>query len=84
MRYRVPAVATILLTLLVSTRLGFAKGTPDKIVISGGGLRHPVEITDSLTRFQFNPWTGRFAEWQQALAVSPSQCGTTPYAISRR
>jgi hypothetical protein len=80
MRYRAPVVAAIAFTLLLSTRLGFAKGPPDRIIISGGGLAHPIEITDSLSRLQFNPWAAAFANLHSPVRDS-STCALAPYDV---
>ena len=36
----------VLLVLLAGVPLAYSKGPPDLILISGGGLDQPVEITD--------------------------------------
>jgi len=64
--------AFILLALLAVAPLAFSKGSPDLIVISGGGLAQSVEITDPSLLRAFNPWIGQFADWQhEALAEAP-------------
>jgi hypothetical protein len=54
---RIPAVALIVLSLIVPSRL-LAKGATTKIVIEGGDLTKPIEITDRKTLVNFNVWTG--------------------------
>jgi len=44
---------------------------PDKIVISGGELKQPVEITDSDMLSQFDPWTGVFVDWKVPARMGP-------------
>jgi hypothetical protein len=61
-----------LLLVLALTPLAFSKGSPELIVISGGGLAQPVEITDQSLLKAFDPWTGQFADWQEKpLADAP-------------
>ena len=61
-----------LLLVLALTPLAFSKGSPELIVISGGGLARPVEITDQSLLKAFDPWTGQFADWQEKpLADAP-------------
>jgi len=43
----------------------------DKIVISGGELKHPVEITDSELLSKFDPWTGVFVDWKLPARMGP-------------
>jgi hypothetical protein len=61
-----------LLVLLVGVPLAFSKGSPDLILISGGGLSQPMEVTDPGLLKAFNPWIGQFADWQEKpLADAP-------------
>ena len=39
--------------------------TADMIVVSGGELKHPVEITDPELLTQFDPWAGAFVDWDR-------------------
>jgi hypothetical protein len=55
----------VLLVLLAGVPLAYSKGPPDLILISGGGLDQPVEITDPASLKAFDPWNGQFADWQQ-------------------
>src|SRR2546430_15490684 len=54
-----------LLVFLAVVPLSYGKGSPDLIVISGGGLAQPVEVTDPTSLKSFDPWSGQFADWQQ-------------------
>ena len=61
-----------LLFLLVVAPLAYSKGSPELIVISGGGLAQPVEISDQNLLKAFDPWSGQFADWQEKpLADAP-------------
>ena len=42
-----------------------AKGPVDAIVIRGGGLQSPVTITERSALGDFDPWSGRFIDWQR-------------------
>jgi hypothetical protein len=42
----------------------YGKGPVDLILVSGGGLNQPIEITDSASLNAFNPWIGQFADWK--------------------
>jgi hypothetical protein len=37
--------------------------TADMILVSGGELKHPVQITDPELLRQFDPWNGDFVDW---------------------
>ena len=39
--------------------------TADMILVSGGELKHPVEITDPDLLAQFDPWKGAFVDWDR-------------------
>ena len=54
-----------LLVLLAGVPLAYSKGSPDLILVSGGGLTHPVEITNRGELIAFDPWNGQFADWRQ-------------------
>jgi len=43
----------------------------DKIVISGGELERPIEITDSELLTKFDPWTGVFVDWKTPARMGP-------------
>jgi hypothetical protein len=47
------------------------EATADTIVISGGELRHPVEIADLELLSRFNPWTGLFVDWKNPARMGP-------------
>jgi hypothetical protein len=60
------------LVLFLGAPLAFSKGSPDLILISGGGLSQPIEITDPSSLKAFSPWIGQFADWQgKPLAEAP-------------
>ena len=46
----------ILAIFFASAPLAFSKGSPDLILISGGGLAQPIEITDPDSLKAFDPW----------------------------
>jgi hypothetical protein len=73
------------LTLLVFAALAaaspaHAKGSPDLIVISGGGLARAVEITDPASLRAFDPWSGQFADWKQDAVAEPA-CYRRSYEV---
>jgi hypothetical protein len=41
---------------------------PDMILISGGKLHHPIEITDPELLDQLNPWAAPFVDWDHPLS----------------
>jgi hypothetical protein len=41
---------------------------PDMLLINGGELQHPVEITEPELLKNLNPWTGPFVDWDQPAA----------------
>ncbi len=60
------------LVLLTVAPLAYSKGSPDLIVISGGGLSQSIEITDPNSLKAFDPWLGQFADWKETpLADAP-------------
>lgn len=62
----------VLVVLLAGAPFAFSKGSPDLILISGGGLAQPIEITDPDSLKAFNPWMGQFADWEtKPLADAP-------------
>jgi hypothetical protein len=71
------AFAPILISLVViaTASSAFAKGSPDRIVISGGGLKQPIEITDSETLKRFDPWLAQFIDWNRQAAVHAGIAG---------
>jgi hypothetical protein len=58
-----------LLVLLVGVPLAFSKGSPDLILISGGGLSEPIEVADPGLLKAFSPWIVQFADWQEKPLV---------------
>lgn len=63
---------SVLLATIATVPFAQAKGPVDLILVSGGGLDQPIEITDSASLHAFTPWTGRFADWnQKALTDAP-------------
>jgi hypothetical protein len=55
----------VLLLLFAVVPLAYSKGSPELILVSGGGLAQPLEITDPSLLKAFDPWSGQFAEWQE-------------------
>jgi hypothetical protein len=65
------------LNILIWPSSAYSKGSPDRIVITGGGLERPIEIVDRKTLKSFDPWTGQFVDWTQAPVAEPrdqNQC----------
>jgi hypothetical protein len=57
--------------LLSSISVAFAKGSADKITVSGPGLTNPIEIIDPQILQQFSPWGDSFFDLKKGLlAVS--------------
>ena len=71
----------VLLVLLAGAPLAFCKGSPDLILISGGGLGQPIEITDPDSLKAFNPWIGQFADWQ-AKRLADAPCFRRSFEVS--
>jgi hypothetical protein len=64
--------ALALFVILAGVPLAYSKGSPDLILVSGGGLTRPIEITDASSLKAFDPWLGQFADWKaKALAEVP-------------
>jgi len=42
---------------------------PDMIMIAGGELQHPIQITDAELLRTFDPWEGVFVNWNKPAAV---------------
>jgi len=59
----------VLLASLACASLAYGKGSPDLILITGGGLTQPIQITDSSSLKAFDPWNGQFADWKQDALV---------------
>ena len=58
-----PILSTLLVTFATAVS-AYGKGPADLILISGGGLNQPIEITDPASLDAFNPWVGQFADWK--------------------
>jgi hypothetical protein len=50
------------------------ESTPDMIVITGGELAHPIEITDWRLLRHLDPWSGPFVNWDRP-PEAPERCG---------
>src|ERR1700681_3360152 len=61
----------VALNILTWSSSSYAKGSPDKIVITGGRLERPIEITDRQTLKSFDPWTGQFVDWTKGPFEQP-------------
>ena len=48
-----------------------AQARPDMIMISGGELQHPVQVTEPELLEALSPWTGKFVDWEQPAAAGP-------------
>ena len=57
----------LLLTLLTSVSIVYAKGTPEKISIKGTGLVFPLEITKASILESFDPWDGQFFDRSRGI-----------------
>ena len=60
--------------------VAFAKGSPDKITITGPGLAAPIEITDPSILDQFNPWDGNFLDKNRTMVTDTPQ-DQAPYEV---
>jgi len=69
------------ITVLAGVVLAEGKGTPDRIVVSGGPLSHAVEITDRAVLQSFDPWRGQFANWK-APARAEVPCSRQSVEVS--
>jgi hypothetical protein len=61
----------LFLTLLAGVPLAHSKGSPDMILVSGGGLTSTIEIKDPSALKAFDPWMGQFADWKESLMEAP-------------
>jgi hypothetical protein len=59
----------------------YCKGSPDEIIIKGGGVSHTIEITDRATLKGFDPWSGQFIDWPRGIVAKPPTGGAT-YEVS--
>jgi len=57
-------ILSAVLVIVAAVPLAHGKGPVDLILISGGGLNQPIEITDPAALNAFNPWIGQFADWK--------------------
>ena len=67
------SICFFLLILFISVPLASAKGSPDKITITGPGLASPIEITNPEILSQFNPWDGQFLDKDRRIVTEPPQ-----------
>jgi hypothetical protein len=69
-------VLLIVVTVLGCASSAYSKGSPDKIIITGGGLLNqkecPIEITDSKVLKGFDPWRGQFIDWPAGDVAAPA------------
>src|SRR5436305_1350999 len=56
MMKRIVSVFLVSMIHLACASAVYSKGTPDKVVIKGGGLSQPIEITDRETLQGFDPY----------------------------
>jgi hypothetical protein len=70
----------IFLIFLSGVPRAYSKGPVDLIVISGGGLSQPIEITDPSPLKAFNPWMGQFADWQ-AKPLADAPCSRVSFEV---
>jgi len=61
----------VALNILIWSSSGYAKGSPDKIVITGVGLERPIEIINRETLKSFDPWNGQFVDWTRGPLGEP-------------
>ena len=67
-----PRCIFALLVILAGASRAYGKGSPDLILVTGGALTRPIEITDATSLKAFDPWLGQFADWKaKALAEAP-------------
>ncbi len=67
------SISFLLLILFIFVPLAFAKGSPDKITITGPGLAAPIEITNPEILSQFNPWDGYFLDKDRTIVTEKPQ-----------
>ncbi len=72
-------------TLLICATAGLcplahAKGSPQLIVVSGGGLSHEVDIRDPGLLKPFDPWTGQLFDSKLPTVAEPA-CARTAYEV---
>jgi hypothetical protein len=64
-----------MLVLLSSASTAFAKGSADRISISGPGLTAPIEITDPGILEPFSPWSDAFFDQQRGVLTESPKTG---------
>src|SRR6266705_4996000 len=69
---RLSRVTLLTILLLVFCASVYSKGTPDRILITGGNLSQPIEVNDRETLKQFDPWNGKFIDWTTGSIVAPT------------
>jgi hypothetical protein len=62
---------SLLLLVLISTE-AIARGYPDKIIIQGGNLERPIELSDRQILGKFSPWYGQFIDWTNSPLAKPN------------
>lgn len=67
----------VLSVWLIPTSPVLAKSPPDKLILTGPDLEHPVEITDPASLSQFGPWTRWFVDWGRGIAAAPPPAAKT-------
>lgn len=65
---------------LILVPLAMAKGSPDKITITGAHLTRPIEITDPEILQGFDPWNGQFLDRHSGTITEEPQIDQ-PYDI---
>jgi len=71
----------IWLAVALMSPLAHAKAATCKIVIEGGGLQQPLEITDPKTLNLSNVWMGTFVDSDHDFVTEPPR-GIGPYQVS--
>jgi len=66
-------VVSIIVLVSVCVVPAYAKGSPDQIVITGGGVS--LKITDQETLRKFDPWNGQFINWTSGQLSPPDDKG---------
>jgi hypothetical protein len=49
----------------------YSKGVPDKVIIKGGALRQPIEITSREVLKGYDPFIGQFIDWSKGVVAAP-------------
>jgi hypothetical protein len=66
------SISLLALTMLSSAPSVYPKGSPKKIVVTGGGLACPIEVKDREALKGFDPWRGQFIDWAKQMIVEPT------------